>query len=160
MISPSGLSLEGATDGLIWKEWKLTTKHAAGPEVRSTVAGNETGNPSCDVAKQDRARGNHKGALQQHPNLERATSTLRDCGSDCDKIDRRRRLNVVILDRSGQRGTEQYGYRSEKENYFAKCNHDPDRRSADRRMPRSVYNTLPDIPKRTYCGSRKFDPNR
>jgi hypothetical protein len=77
-----------------------------------------------------------RGTGQQHPCSYRATSTWRDRGGGCGKNDSRWSLNVIILDRSRQGGTEQYGDRSEKDNQFAHCIHNPSRRSKGQREKR------------------------
>jgi len=69
--------------------------------VRPTVGENEIENTLCDVTRRDRARGNRKSALQQHPRQYRATNSWGDRGRACGKIDGRRSLNVIILSSYG-----------------------------------------------------------
>jgi hypothetical protein len=93
---------------------------------------NGIGNTLGDVVERDGARGNHNGAPQLHPRLHRATSTRGGRGGACDASDGLRSLSVIILGRSCQRNTEQYGCSSEKENGLANSFHSTDRKSDKR----------------------------
>jgi len=131
MMFPPFEKFSWGTGGFILKEGRLTTKQAEGSEVRSTIAKKTVGDTLCDVVNRGRARNNHDSALEQHPRMNRATSTWGDHGGACGKIDGQRNLSVITLGRNCRRSAKQDECSSEKKNHLANCIHNPDRRSRD-----------------------------